>query len=62
MSKVISICVGAGFDEEAKTHHVIVRDGMSTWTLNEAATRFLADQLLMTANYIWPVIDQEDAA
>ena len=39
---------------------VVVLDGSVTVQLSESAARKLADDLLMNANYLWPVEDNND--
>jgi hypothetical protein len=51
------IAVGANTEEVLV---VIVLDGSVTVQLGESATRKLADDLLMNANYLWPLEAKDD--
>ena len=51
------IAVGANTED---VRVVVVLDGSVTVELSESAARKLADDLLMNANYLWPVEDNND--
>jgi len=51
------IAVGANTED---VRVVVILDGSVTVQLSESAARKLADDLLMNANYLWPVEDNND--
>jgi hypothetical protein len=50
------IAVGANTEDKGV---VVVFDGTVTVQLSESAARKLADDLLMNANYLWPVEESQ---
>lgn len=51
------IAVGTNIEDKMV---VVVLDGSVTIQLNESAARKLVDDLLMNANYLWPVEENEE--
>ena len=59
IGKTQGVTVGIGHerDESYVVLHVV---NSVTVAMNETTARFLADQLLMTANTIWPIEDESE--
>jgi len=51
------IAVGANTED---VRVVVILDGLGTIQLSESAARKLADDLLMNANYMWPIEETQD--
>ena len=61
IGKTQGVTVGIGHESSEESYVVLHVVNSVTVAMNETTARFLADQLLMTANTIWPIEDESES-